>query len=182
MPTATFLVSWVCLHPQAIIITTRPTTPASTEYTHSMASQEAWGPIPSSQDQSLNTSPQAWWPCAWRPKTQGACYPGQHDCAAAALAMTSLSQQTLSMPAHSGMWLRNTFFNARCTTLSFFCRLPDGFSVRMCVMCPDSLFWSVFAWKQLICLCTFVETLWATMGFAHELPSNSFNQNCKNGY
>lgn len=113
--TATYPGSWVCLRLQAIliiiIIITRPTTLALTGYTHSMASQEALGPIPLSPDQSLNTSPQAWWPCAWKPKTPGACYPGRHDrAAAAAIVMTSLSQQTVSMPAHTSMLvlLRNT--------------------------------------------------------------------------
>lgn len=149
--TATYPGSWVCLHLQAILIITitRPTTQALTGYTRSMASQEAWGPIPLSPDQSLNTSPRAWWPCAWKPKTPGACYPGRRD-RAAAIAMTSLSQQTVSMPAQTGMLvlLRNTqlkdsFFNAQCTRLFF-----AGFQM-FSLQCPGS----VSLWKHLICLC-----------------------------
>lgn len=146
--TATYRGLWVCLHLQAIliiiIITTHPTTLASTGYTHSMDSQEAWGPIPLSPDQSPNTSPQAWWPCAWKPKTPGACYPGRHDRAAAiAIAMTSLSQQTFSMPAHTGMLvllrntqLKNTIFKRSMYTF-LFCRLPGVFTAKNRTLCID---------------------------------------------
>ncbi len=167
--TATYPGLWVCLHLQAIIIITiitHPITLALTGYTHSMASQEAWGPIPLSPDQSLNTSPQAWWPCAWKPKTPGACYPGRHDRAAAtAIVMISLSQQTVSMPAHTGMLvlltntqLKDNFFSAQCTHL-FFAGF-QMFSLQRFIWCPFlfvSICFPMEASHLLVCLLKFYE-------------------------
>lgn len=71
---------WECRHPRLTLhIILILTIQASMACTPCTASREVWGLIPLSPVLSLTTSLQAWWHCAWKPKTLAASCLGQRD-------------------------------------------------------------------------------------------------------